>query len=483
MPPEPKPRDVDWLRKAKPAYDVIVIGSGLGGLTAANMLGRDGKSVCLLEQHYNYGGLATWFKRKGDTQGHIFDISLHGFPVGMKKTCRRYWNKTIADRIVPLKSVRFDNPQFQLETTFTREDFTRILVEEMRCDREQVIAFYDHLAQMDYYDDDGQTAGELFEQFFPGRNDVTRLLMEPITYANGSTLDDPALTYGIVFSNFMSKGVYVFNGGTDLLIKEMKAELRRNGVELFNHALVEEVIVEDGRAAGVVVNGREIRAKAVISNAHLNNTCLKLIKPEHLTPEFLAEAKAVRKNNSSCQVYLGLEKGATIDYMGDLFFTSVAETYRAEDLLIKEPVSRTYSFYYPEMRPQASYEKYAIVSSTNARYEDWAPLPEDDYQRDKQKLIDDTLDALERYIPDIKAKVDHAEAATPRSFEYYTHHAGGASFGTKFEGLRVSFALPEQVPGYYHAGSCGIIMSGWLGAANYGKMVSDKVHIYLDELG
>ena len=48
--------------------------------------------------------------------------------------------------------------------------------------------------------------GELFDEFFPGRDDVVRLLMEPITYANGSTLEDPAITYGIVFSNFMQKG-------------------------------------------------------------------------------------------------------------------------------------------------------------------------------------------------------------------------------------------------------------------------------------
>ncbi len=43
--------------------------------------------------------------------------------------------------------------------------------------------------------------------------------MEPITYANGSTLEDPAITYGIVFSNFMSKGVFTFQGGTDRLIQ------------------------------------------------------------------------------------------------------------------------------------------------------------------------------------------------------------------------------------------------------------------------
>ena len=50
---------------------------------------------------------------------------------------------------------------------------------------------------MNYYDRDPRTTRELFEEFFPGRGDVHRLLLEPIAYANGSTLDDPAITYGL----------------------------------------------------------------------------------------------------------------------------------------------------------------------------------------------------------------------------------------------------------------------------------------------
>ena len=85
---------------------------------------------------------------------------------------------------------------------------------------------------MNFYDDQATTTGQLFERFFPGRDDVVRLLMEPITYANGSTLEDPALTYGIVFSNFMSKGVYTFQGGTDRLIRLMGQELQQSGVDV-----------------------------------------------------------------------------------------------------------------------------------------------------------------------------------------------------------------------------------------------------------
>jgi len=73
----------DKLRDANSYYDVIVVGSGLAGMTAANCLGKAGYSVLLLEQHYNFGGMATWFRRKN---GHIFDISLHGFPIGMIKS-------------------------------------------------------------------------------------------------------------------------------------------------------------------------------------------------------------------------------------------------------------------------------------------------------------------------------------------------------------------------------------------------------------
>ena len=94
-------------------------------------------------------------------------------------------------------------------------------------------------------------------------------------------------------------------------------------------------------------------------------------------------------------------------------------------------------------------------------------------------MIKSTLDVLEKYIPGVQEKIDHVEAATPKTFERYTLHLGGASFGTKFEGLKVSMGLPEEMPGLFHTGSVGIIMSGWLGTANYGVITADNVDKYL----
>lgn len=461
----------DFLQGIRDSYDIVVIGSGLAGLTSANVLARAGYSVLLLEHHYQLGGMATWFKRSG---GHIFDISLHGFPIGMKKSCRKYWTSEIAERIVQLKRIRFENPQFSISTTFDRDDFTRLLVERFEISPQTVDEFFDTARKMNFFDENQMTTGELFEKFFPGRDDVVRMLMEPITYANGSTLEDPAVTYGIVFSNFMNKGVFTFQGGTDALVGAMKDEMTANGVDVRIRCLVERIeLTRDRRVAAVHVNGRRVPCRAVVSNANLKQTIFDLVGENGFDEDFLEKARAVRLNNSSCQVYMAMKPGVGFEPVGDLLFHSEHRGFDIDAMLSRNVSSRTFSFYYPEVRPGS--DRHLVVSSTNANFEDWAGLSEEEYQASKTDLVETTLDCLDQYVPGVREKTDHAEASTPRTFQHYTRHWRGSSFGTKFEGLGVSKELPEQIEGLFHAGSVGIIMSGWLGAVNYGVIVANEV--------
>lgn len=461
------------IKGAGDRYNVVVIGSGLGGLTSANRLAKSGHSVLLLEHHHQLGGLATWFKRKG----HIFDVSLHGFPHGMVKTCRKYWNREIMESIVQLKKIVFDNPQYSLTTTFERQDFTDILKNKFKIPQATIDDFFNTVASMNFYDDQSMSTGELFEKYFPGRGDVHRLLMEPITYANGSTLEDPAITYGIVFSNFMNKGVFTFKGGTDYLIGMMAEELVKNGVTICNNSRVDRIVTEKGKVRGVQVGDRFIEADSVVSNSGILNTIYDLTGKDAFPAEFLDKVKTVRVNTSSCQVYIGIKKEETIDDIGDLLFVSTAEQFSSDELLDMHTKSRTFSLYYPKTRPD--HNRFTVVASMNGKFDDWNRLNESEYKAEKQAMIERSLIDLERYIPGVQQKIDWLEAATPKTFQRYTLHTKGTSFGTKFEGLDISRSIFKAVPGLFHVGSVGIIMSGWLGAINYGVIVANDVDGYV----
>ncbi len=307
----------------------------------------------------------------------------------MIKSCRKYWTKDIADSIVQLKGIRFVNPQLDSRRPSTREDYTRMLVEQFKVDRAHVEEFYDHLRAMNFYDNNPETTGQMFARYFPGRDDVQRLLMEPIAYANGSTLDDPAITYGIVFSNFMSKGVYTFRGGTDLLIEKMIAELERNGVEMRKKACwwsgSSSRSATAGVSRGIVANGREIRAKAVLSNANIKNTVFRLAGAENFPADYVAAAEAVRINACSCQVYLGIRKGESIPHIGDLVFTSAAPEFTSEELVAKcTPPAAPSPSTIPDTRPGS--DRYTCCHRYNAHYEDWDKLPDEEYEREKNSV-------------------------------------------------------------------------------------------------
>jgi phytoene dehydrogenase-like protein len=169
-----------------------------------------------------------------------------------------------------------------------------------------------------------------------------------------------------------------------------------------------------------------------------------------------------------------------IPHIGDLIFTSSYPVYDPEKLLDLKVSSRTFSVYYPEdTRPQVENGRVAIVSSTNCRYDDWKALAPEDYEKEKEFMIEETIKGLEKYLPEIRNQIEIVEAATPLTVERYTLHPKGTSFGTKFEGLEVSMNLHKELPGLFHAGSVGIIMSGWLGAANYGVIQANAIESYL----
>jgi phytoene dehydrogenase-like protein len=226
-----------------------------------------------------------------------------------------------------------------------------------------------------------------------------------------------------------------------------------------------------------MVNNTFIKSPAVVSNSGITNTIYDLTGRENFSDEYLEQADKVRVNNSSSQVYIGIKQACELENIGDLIFTSDSPEFDSSELLDIDTRSKTFSVYYPKTRP--GHDRYTIVASMNSRYDDWKDMSDREYTVAKQKMIDRTLKDLEKYIPDVKDKIDWVEAATPRTFNRYTLHTKGTSFGTKFEGLDISRSLFREIKGLFHVGSVGIIMSGWLGAINYGVIVANDVDSYI----
>ena len=387
----------------------------------------------------------------------------------MIKSCRKYWTKEIADSIVQLKDIRFVNPQMDVWTTFTREDYTRVLVEQFKLDRRTWWSVLRSPPRDEFLRQQSRDDREMLDRFFPGRDDVNRLLMEPIAYANGSTLDDPAITYGIVFLEFHGLG-------------RLHVSRRLGPADRENGRGAEEERRRDaqksagrpnpgGRArrtesapAGIVAgSGRVIRAKAVLSNANIKNTDLPARRAKKISrPISSLQAKAVRINT---ELVPGLprhpERRNASRTSAISFSPRRLPKFSSDELTDFHTTSRTFSVYYPDTRPGS--DRYTVVVSLNGRYADWRNSTEEDYETQKTRLIEESITALERFIPDVRAKIDWKEAATPRTIERYTTHFAGTSFGTKFEGSKSRWTCPKNCPGFYHAGAVGIIMSGWLG--------------------
>ena len=457
------------------SYDVVVVGAGLGGLTAAKRLADAGRSVLLVEGYSRIGGYANWFRRKN----HIFDVALHAFPHGMAKTLRKYWSRELAERVIPLRRIRFENPEFQFATTFETEDFKALLKDKFAIPEEQSEKFFQACRDIDFYQGTKETTGEFLERHFPGRMDVARVLLETVTYATGTNLSDPAMVYAIVFSNFAQKGTCSFRGGTDYLLAEMQRLLLAAGVDILLRTKIERVEVEKGRVVGVSADGFFTGAKAVVSNANLKETALKLVDMPAIDRRFASEVDKVPLSVSVAQVYMGVRKGEEIPDVADILFSSCESKYDAAAFRAFPPRSISYSFYYPRhIRPD--YDGTEIVASMCADYGDWEGLSDEDYQREKSQLVDAVLDDLSRYVPGVREKLDHIEAATPRTLERFTGHWRGASFGTKFPGYLAAEKLPTVVPGLFHCGSQGILMSGWLGSANCGALAAGKVDAFLE---
>ena len=336
------------------AYDAIVIGAGHNGLVTAAYLAKGGLKTLVLERRELVGGAAVTEEVfpgfKVDTGAHRIGafhpsvlselgLAAHGLelvesdpsvfsplPDGRHLTLWRDAQRT-TESIRQLSSADADNwvPFTQLvskatgvlEAAYrtTPPDFVDGTLRDLwtmarlggklrrlgRKDMTEVMRIMP------------MTARELLDEWFEtdvikgtlGAAAITGLFQGPMAAGTAYTF----LHHHVGASNGAMRPSVRVRGGMGGLTAALEAAATKHGVEIRTNAAVEHVIVEDGRAVGVVLSGGdEVRAKTVVSNADPRRTFSRLVHPSHLTPEFTRKIRNVKLKGVCAKVHLALSE-------------------------------------------------------------------------------------------------------------------------------------------------------------------------------
>mmetsp|Transcript_39518 Transcript_39518/g.99620 ORF Transcript_39518/g.99620 Transcript_39518/m.99620 type:complete len:607 (+) Transcript_39518:61-1881(+) len=306
-------------RKVPSNLDAIVIGSGIGGLSTAALLARQGKRVLVLEQHDVAGGCTHVFNEKG----FEFDTGLHyvgahvGNPNGPPSMSRELMRLVTDDMVEWAKmddcfdvAVFGDTLKNTFETSASPAQYKANLAKLFPSETEAIEKYFELIREAVKFGRNYFMLSTLpgivakfvharmaqQEQDFVHTTAYTVLrrltsnekLINTLTYCFGDyglpPKRAPFFLHALVVHHYFG-GAYYPVGGTAVIAKAMTAVIKKAGGEVLVRAPVTEICIEGGKATGVVVikagESHTIRAPLVISSAGARNTYEKLIAKQN----------------------------------------------------------------------------------------------------------------------------------------------------------------------------------------------------------
>lgn len=505
--------------RAAADYDVIVIGSGIGGLACAALLSRLGRKVCVLEQHYTAGGFTHSYERNG----YEWDVGVHYIGETHKPwgQLRRLFDVVsdgqlqwapmdpVYDRIV-IAGRRYDfvagkdNFAAELKRHFPAEAEAIDRYVELVCKVARAVPRY-FMGQALPPRVARAYAG-LRERLVPAETLMsTRAVLESLTQNQEliAVLTGQWGDYGLppAEASFMmhaSLAKHYFGGGNYPVGGSWKIAhtilpvIRAAGGEVFTYARVKEILVEDGRACGVVMdNGDALRAPRVVSSVGARLTFGQLL-PEaqrraHGYEEKLGQVKA---SGATMTLFLGFKGSArelNLPKTNLWIYPSPnhednVERFRRD---AEAPFPLVYVSFPSAKDPawDANYPgKSTVQVITMAPYEwfeRWRGTTWNqrgaDYEACKEAFTQRLLAELYRQMPQLEGKLEIAELATPLSTEWFHLYDRGEIYGLDHDSqrFRQHWLHPvTPVKGLYltgqdvvTAGVGGALMAGLLSTA------------------
>jgi all-trans-retinol 13,14-reductase len=504
-------------------FDAIVIGSGMGGLTAASLLARHASQrVLVLERHYTPGGFTQVFRRPS----YQWDVGVHyigqvndpGSPVRAAfdhlTDGRLQWHAMpdVYDRIV-LGGREYEFPsgaerlRDRLKGHFPSEG--PAIDGYFRAVRNCVRSSNLFLASKAVPRPIERVAGPLMRAPFlrhAGRTtgDVlaglgcSRELAGVLTAQWGDYGLPPGRSsfgiHAIVVEHYFNGAAYPV-GGAGAILETMLPAIEGAGGKLLVSADVKEVLVDDrGRAIGVrMQDGREFHAATVISDAGAANTYRRLLSPLVCkTQDAMQQIGRILPSMAHLSLYVGLK--STSEELGigpgNLWIcpgpdhdANVSRSEASCDgplpvLFISFPSAKDPSFTsrYPG---RATIE--VVAPAPFAWFESWVDTRWKhrgvEYDELKARLTERLKGELENAVPQVRGKIDYCELSTPLSTRSFTNHQNGEIYGLAHvpERFRLNCLGPRTtVRGLYLTGA-DVTMAGVTGAMMGGVLTASAI--------
>lgn len=460
--------------------DVVVIGSGLAGLTAAAYLATNDRSVVVLEQHDVAGGCSQTFQRKNRWR---FDVGFHyigGVRTG--EMARLLRGLGLDDRIdfAELDRDGFDTLVFPdlefkvpagwdaytdrlVETFPYEEDGIREVTGVLRRSIEELRRVGIPRADTDFAEYARlaptvvgwgmRSLTELYDEHYLSEQARGILTAQAGDYATPPSRT-PVLMHAGLIDHYMQDGAFYIKGGGQELVGQLVELIHAHGGRVRTRAEVSRIRTEEGaggrhRVTGVeLAGGEEIAANQVIATGDIKHLFAELLDPVAVPAETREKVAGYRMATPLVNVYLGLDFDISermpatnywlhTRYDQEAYYEPVAEGRLDEDPPVyissasaKDPGGRGHA---PE-----GCSTIELMTWATADPQAWGVRDEDEhgrysrqpsYRGAKELITERLIDRAEEHLGPLREHILWKEAATPITQTRYTLSSGGSCYG------------------------------------------------------
>ncbi|MGG7470979.1 phytoene desaturase family protein [Chryseobacterium arthrosphaerae] len=442
----------------KKEYDILVIGSGLGGLVSALVLAKEGLKVCVLEKNNQYGGNLQTFSR----DKLIFDTGVHylgGLSEGQNLN-RFFSYLEIMDGLELQKMdedgydrISFGNesvqyPHAQGYHNFV-EQLSRYFPEEKEnlenyCEEIQYVCSQFpryHVIGKDHYNEEilHLNTKRFIESVTQNKKLQSVLLGSNFLYA-GDSENVPFYVHALTVNSYIQSAYKCVKGGSQIS-KLLIRKLREYGAEVHKHSEVSGFVFDENNILKSVQTkaGKEYSARQFISNIEIRAT-MKLIGEERLKKSFMNRVLSWKPVSSCFSVYIVLKSQSLPNFNYNIYHYSSEEQvwnafrYRKETWPETYMLSSTASKHHPEFAESLtaiSYMDFEEVKEWENTFNTVADEHErgEAYEKFKLEKTEKMIEALEKKIPGLRHAIRRIYTSSPLSYRDYIGNFEGNMYG------------------------------------------------------